>query len=363
MDILFVAVALLVLSLLVLVHELGHFIVAKFSGVWVEEFGVGLPPRVFGKKIGETVYSVNALPFGGFVRLHGESTDVGASKPERAFYGKSKKARIAVALAGVVMNLVFAVAAFATINFFVGVPRETGEVKIIDVAESSPAEQSGLTSGGIIEKVDGQEIVRAVEFVDAVSAVAGPEVALVVDGEEFIVEVRETPPPGEGAIGVVISSRDQYFPPLWQRPFLFLFEGIRQTWGMAAFMLAGFAAIFSEVGRGGAPQGLAGPVGITALLVEVARLGAIPLLEMAAFISINLALLNLIPFPPLDGSRVVLVTSELLLGKKKRAKVEGILNTGGMAILITLLVLLTIREVPALLSAGSISAFVDTLLQ
>src|SRR3990167_9505540 len=124
-----ILIFLLVLSILVLVHESGHFFVAKKNGIWVEEFGFGLPPRVIGKKIGETIYSINLFPFGGFVRLHGENEETGITKPKRAFLGKSKRVSFCVVVAGVVMNFILAVFAFAIVYSFSGIPRETGVVK------------------------------------------------------------------------------------------------------------------------------------------------------------------------------------------------------------------------------------------
>src|SRR4030065_637101 len=118
-------VFILILSVLVLVHEFGHFIVAKRNGIKVEEFGLGIPPKLWGKKIGETLYSINLLPFGGFVRLHGESGEDKLQKPKRAFLGKSKKVRVAIVTAGVVMNFVLALVAFTIVYSTQGIPRET----------------------------------------------------------------------------------------------------------------------------------------------------------------------------------------------------------------------------------------------
>src|SRR3989337_4187087 len=134
-----ILVFLLVLSILVRVHELGHFIVARKMGILVEEFGFGLPPRIIGKKIGETLYSINLLPFGGFVRLHGENTRDGVTKPKSAFINKSKKTRISVIVAGVIMNFIFAIVAFSVVYSFSGIPKESNKVKIVGVAPESPA--------------------------------------------------------------------------------------------------------------------------------------------------------------------------------------------------------------------------------
>ena len=133
-----IIVFILVLSVLVIVHELGHFIVARKSGVKVEEFGFGLPPRIWGKKVGETLYSINALPFGGFVKLHGELNDNDVVDKSRAFINKSKKVKTAVIIAGVIMNFLLGIVAFAIVYSFSGIPRETGEVKILEISTNSP---------------------------------------------------------------------------------------------------------------------------------------------------------------------------------------------------------------------------------
>src|SRR3990167_2082033 len=135
-----ILIFLVVLSILVLVHEFGHYWTAKKNGVWVEEFGFGLPPRVWGKKIGETIYSINLFPFGGFVRLHGESEEEGITNVKRAFLYRNKKTRALIVIAGVVMNFLLAIAAFAVVYSFSGIPRDTGKLKIVDVSAGSPAQ-------------------------------------------------------------------------------------------------------------------------------------------------------------------------------------------------------------------------------
>src|ERR1035437_773871 len=148
-----ILIFLLVLSILVLVHELGHFLVAKHAGIKVEEFGFGLPPRLIGKKIGETIYSINALPFGGFVRLYGEQDEEGVKNFKRSFLHKSKKTRASVVIAGVIMNFILAIVAFAIVYFFTGIPRDTGKLSVIDVSPSSPAQTAGIVVGDVITKI------------------------------------------------------------------------------------------------------------------------------------------------------------------------------------------------------------------
>ena len=141
---------------------------ARRAGVWVEEFGFGLPPRAWGKKIGETIYSINWLPFGGFVRLHGEQDEEGVTKPDRAFVNKSKRARISIVVAGVVMNLVLAMVAFSIVSTASGVPRQTGQVVVNEVVGESPAEEAGLIAGDVFVSVEDTKITTNEEFVQSV---------------------------------------------------------------------------------------------------------------------------------------------------------------------------------------------------
>jgi len=171
-----ILVFILVLSVLIISHEFGHFIVARKSGIKVEEFGFGLPPRLFSKKIGETVYSINALPFGGFVRLHGEQEEDEGTNVKHSFLHKSKKVRAMVVIAGVVMNFLLAIIVFAIVYSFSGIPRDGGKVKVIDVASGSPAANAGIVVGDIITKVGGETIVLSDEFVAKTATYKGKRV-------------------------------------------------------------------------------------------------------------------------------------------------------------------------------------------
>lgn len=164
-------VFLITLSVLVLVHELGHFLVAKKAGIKVEEFGFGYPPRLWGKKIGETVYSINWIPFGGFVKLYGEELQEaekqkGKKAPKsfvtgqakNAFWAKSKKARTAVIVAGVLGNFLLAIVCFSVVYSVAGIPTPSGQVKIVGIAQDSPAEKMGLKKDDIILAVDDEDL-------------------------------------------------------------------------------------------------------------------------------------------------------------------------------------------------------------
>ncbi|RLC32318.1 hypothetical protein DRH13_01885 [Candidatus Woesebacteria bacterium] len=362
---------LIVLSVLILAHEFGHYWAAKRAGVLVEEFGLGYPPRIYGKKIGETIYSINLLPFGGFVRLHGEISQEGVTKPKRSFINKSKKARITVLLAGVTMNLLLAVVAFATVYSFSGIPKETENVRVVDVVPGSPAQTAKILVGDVVKKVGDEEVTAVSEFIEIVEGSKGERLTIELErikGEDKSLEKiritpRENPPEDEGPLGVVISSTEVYYPPVWQRPFVGIYYGVKEALFWGATMVAGFATLFANLFKGQVPQDIAGPVGIFALTSEAAKYGVLTLINFVGILSINLVILNMLPFPALDGGRLMFIGIESIIGRKILPKVEATLNAIGMIILISLLVAITVQDVRRLVSAGGISGFLNSILR
>lgn len=362
---------LVVLSILIFFHELGHFLVSKLFGVWVEEFGLGIPPKAIGKKIGETVYSLNFLPIGGFVRLHGESMTEKAEYPERAFNKKGKIVRILISLAGIVANFVLALIAFGIVYSFTGVPRETGNVRITDVVAASPAQVAGFLVGDVVRKVDKDAVSSTREFIEKVEAKRGStikiEVERAVSGETttkvISVKPRSNPPEGEGPLGVLISSTEIYFAPIWQRPFVGAYYGTIEAVNTSKAVVLGLFGIAGEVSRGEVPKGTVGPAGILVLIEYVSRLGIIPLINFIGVISINLAIINLIPFPPLDGSRVLFVGIEAAFGRKMLDKAENIVQTIGFGLLLLIMIAISVREVPTIFKSGNITNFVESIVK
>ncbi|MEK7497506.1 MAG: M50 family metallopeptidase [Patescibacteria group bacterium] len=359
------------LSLLIVGHELGHFLVAKFFGVWVEEFGLGLPPRALKKKFGETIFSLNFLPVGGFVKLHGETNGEEVSYPDRAFVNKGKIARILISLAGVVANFIMAFLAFAIVYSFVGVPRETGTVRIVDVSEGTPAQIVGFVVGDVVKKVDNKEVHSTKSFIAEVESKKGKRTVIEIErsteslteARKITVTPRSDPPQGEGPLGVAISSTETYFAPIWQRPFIGAWYGAREAVSTSKAVVLGLFGIATDVSKGQVPKGTVGPFGIFALIEYVWRLGPIPLINFLGIISINLAIINLVPFPPLDGSRVLFIGIEAFFGKKILPKAESIIYTTGMILLLLLMFAITAREIPNAFKAGSINSFVETIVK
>jgi len=342
---------LIILSVLVLVHEGGHFLAARRAGILVEEFGFGLPPRIWGKKIGETIYSINALPFGGFVRLYGEEKVVGRNK-ERAFSNKSQKVRIKILLSGVMMNLLLGTLFFCLVYSFLGIPEKVDRVKVRAVLENSPSQEVGLREGDIIDKFDGQKVRDNKTFVDLTNQSLGKQVVLDIirEGEEerlsVVVTPRVSPPQDEGPLGVVISDTEIKFYPIYQMVPKAIYSGFLEAFYWIKEISTSLAKLTVSVmtGRGTMGMDVAGPVGIYQITGEVVKAGGWALIQWQG-LSVNLAVLNIIPFPALDGGRVAFVLLERFLGERRREKIEIWANRVGMAILLALILLVTMNDI------------------
>ena len=343
---------LIILSVLVLVHEGGHFLAARRAGVLVEEFGFGLPPRIWGKKIGETIYSINALPLGGFVRLYGEEKVVGRNK-ERAFSNKSQKVRIKILSSGVLMNLLLGTLIFCLVYSFLGIPEKIDKVRVEAVLENSPIQEAGLREGDIIDKFNGREVKDNETFINLTDQSLGKQVVLDVirEGEEgkllAVATPRLNPPQNEGPLGVVISDTEVKFYPIYQMVPKAIYSGFLESFYWIKEILTSLAKLTVSVltGQGTMGMDISGPVGIYKITGEVAKAGGWALIQLAGILSVNLAVLNIIPFPALDGGRIAFVLSEKFLGQRRREKIEIWANRVGMAILLASILLVTINDI------------------
>ncbi len=366
------------ISVLVLIHELGHFFVAKKSGVWVQEFGLGYPPRAIGKKIGETIYSLNWIPAGGFVRIFGELKQEGEDKKlqKRAMYNKSWKIRLAVSLAGVFMNFILGVVVFAVVYSILGIPQNSGKVQITEVAPDSPAQQAGLMEGDyvlFIEYDDSRQAIKTVdELIEYSSAYAGQEISYTVArkaevknkvecpnefslSDEFQcfetdLAPRVNPPEGQGAIGVAINDTEIVKPTWWKRPFLGAAEGLKEAWFWGRMIVESLFTLFVDLFRGVTPEDVAGPIGIYQVSSTIQRQsGMLMLLHFFGILSVNFAIVNLMPLPALDGGRVLFIFFEILTGKRISTKIELAVNQVGMVLLLLLFLLISIGDVRRLI--------------
>lgn len=351
-----------ILSILVFVHELGHFTVARFIGVAVEEFGFGLPPRIWGKKIQNTIYSLNWLPIGGFVKLAGEDEEelygqkrLNLAKQgltlKKYFWARSKKERAAILIAGVVMNFIIAVG-ITTYLLTQGVMEPSGKVHVEKVVAGSPAEKAGIAVGDTILSILSpsstlpRKLRSPKELIEETKLHQGEEVrlALIRDGKEMTVLLtpRKEYPKGEGPMGVAISDLEFNVYPMSEAPIVATKINIQRAGEMLSsigrmlWRLATLQPVWSEV---------AGPIGIAQVTGEAVKFGWKAVLEFMSILSLNLAVLNILPIPALDGGRLAFVFLEKLIGKKIKPAFEKSTHQIGMIVLLVLVVLISINDI------------------
>ena len=340
-----------IIVVLIIAHELGHFVTAKISRVAVDEVGLGFPPRLLSVKRGETRYSLNAIPLGGFVKMVGEEDP----KAPGSLASKSTGARLLVLGAGSLMNFLLPLL-LLSIAFMVPRDVTVGQVLVAEVAPASPASQAGIESGDILLEMNGDLIRNTGDLQRKVQLNLGREVTLLVKhGDETTEEVRVIPrwrpPEGQGRIGVAVRTvsptvvREYY--PFWQAIPMGVGECIK------IFTLFKNGIISMIIGT--EPAVVAGPVGIAQLTGEVAKAGLSPLLEFAAFLSINLAIINLLPLPALDGGRIAFVFLEWVRrGKRVPPKTEGLIHMVGFAMLIAFFLAITYQDIIRIISGESL---------
>lgn len=357
-----ILIFLLVLFILVLVHEWGHFIVAKKTGMRVDEFGIGFPPKLWGVKKGETEYTLNSLPIGGFVRIWGENYDDlkedSTLDNSRAFSARPKWAQALVLVAGVTMNILFAWLLFS-ITFMTGVQTTVeesvataeAEMYVIGILPDSPAEV--LELGSVIKSVSANNETilnpKPSQFTEAITAASDSPVEVVYEyrGEEKTVSIQpESGLIDDGsdkyAIGVSLSmvetTQESFFTAI-THGFFTTIEGLKAiTIGLFSLIAEAIVgdADFSQV---------SGPVGIVGMVGDAASFGLVPLLTFTAIISLNLAVINLLPFPALDGGRLVFVAIEAVTRKRIPAVWAGRVNLVGFGLLMILMIAVTYNDI------------------
>ena len=349
--ILTIVAGIVVLSVLIIVHELGHFFAAKAVGIPVEEFGVGFPPRAYGRNWRGTIYSINWIPFGGFNKITGE---VDPAVP-KGLAGRGYGVRLLVLSGGIIMNLLLP---FVLLSVAYMVPHDivNGQVVVQEIAPDSPAEMAGIQAGDTIISVEGHEVKNGGDISRYIQLNLGGKISLSLEHADATTETvtlipRWRPPEGEGAIGIGYKTENaaivsESYPPWEAIPI-----GARSCIESLVLYKNGIFGII----LGTIPFTPAGPVGIEQVTGEVAHSGISPLLELAAFISIAIAITQLIPFPALDGGRILFVLLEWIRrGKRVSAKTEGIVHSIGFMILLGLLVLITYQDIFRWITGGSL---------
>lgn len=349
----FVLVFLIILAILVLVHELGHFIAAKKSGVLVEEFGIGFPPRLFAFKYKETLYSLNLIPLGGFVKVYGEEykEKIDLKLKNKAFSQKKPYLKALIIVAGVVGNFILGWTIISYL-FTQGIPTPTDKVMIEKIQAQTPADIAGLRVNDLIltmQKNQGQtlSIKSTADLINTTKNFAGEPVTFFIQrgGKKLsvIMTPRKNPPPGEGPLGVIIAQKyEERKYPWYKAPFYGLIEVVKIT----GKIVSEFArTIFQLVTLQKTRVEVAGPVGIARYTGEAIKFGGKAVLEFMALLSLNLAVINILPFPALDGGRLVFVLYEWVSKKRINQNLEKYLNLAGIFILLTLAVIITINDI------------------
>lgn len=339
-----------ILALLVLIHEWGHYMAARRAGMTVQEFGFGFPPRVFGWKKGDTLYSFNLIPLGGFVKILGEDS---ASREPGSFTSKSVGARIFVVVAGVLMNFVLAYCAIA-VSFWLsypplvsnpeayGVTKGLTAGRINEIQVGSLAERSGLRVDDLLLKIGTVDRPDTAQVRQQIMSHQGQDLPAVIQRDDanqtISLAVGE-----EELLGVVLV---QQIPEVhyvwWQVPYFALIETGRVIWATFVALMAFFARLFTTAQ---VPAEVMGPVGIFTVTAAAVKLGFAYVLSLITILSVNLGIINILPFPALDGGRFVFLLAEKIRGRRVAERIEGTIHQIGFIFLIILIVLVTYRDI------------------
>lgn len=349
-----IIIFILTLLILVVIHEFGHFLMAKKFGIKVKEFGFGIPPRIWGKKIGETLYSINWLPLGGFVKLLGEE-DQSEGSPSRNFARKPVFQRIVVVIAGVTMNLILAWILFYVVitvqDFRVISPSIEPGVYIAKVEENFPAKEAGIKPGDRLLSVDNKAVSDFDEARKFIKEKGASAILLKLKdnkGMQREVSLFAKEVNGERLIGVVFTP---FLIKEFNTPKEKIFSGITYSFDLIKLTFAGLGKTISQLVAGDfgrVSQSVSGPVGIAAMSGEILQGGwqaAVPYLWFVGIISLTLAIFNIFPIPALDGGRLLFLLIEAVTKKKVKAEIENFIHQVGFAVLLGLALLITYSDI------------------
>ena len=322
-------IAIVMFAVLIFVHELGHFLAAKACHVKVNRFALGMGPALFKRKRGETEYSLRAFPIGGFCEMEGEDEESG---DERAFNNKKAWQKALILVAGPFMNVLLALLLMIVVLAVVGQPTTTIESTV----KGSPAQAIGLTQGDVLLQVDGKEIVQWTDVSKAVEEAQGPTMEVVIqrDGEELILTCGTMEQEGRCILGVTPARAVDFKAALVAAP--------KATWDLTKQM---YIMLKQLVTGQASMKEMTGPVGIVYMVNETAKTGAINLLYFMALISLNLGVINLLPFPALDGGRLLFVLIRKLTGKVITDEIEAKINFAGILLLFALMIYVTWQDI------------------
>lgn len=326
--------AIIVFGLLIATHEFGHFITAKLSGVKVLEFAIGMGPKLFSFNKKETQYTLRLLPIGGYVKMLGEDGEEGADDP-RAFCNQNPWKRLLIISAGAIFNIVTAIIVFSIVFFNRGIPQPI----ISQVEKASPAYEAGILPNDKIVQINNNKINEWTDIPEIVSENKDKKLDIKIQRGEEVKTIEVTPKYNKDQNSYLIGIS----PTMEERGlFKSIKDGTVQTFGSIKQMVAFLGTL---VTGGASMDSFGGPVAIVNLSGEAAKAGPMNLLFLIGFLSINLGVLNLIPFPALDGGWIVIILIEALTGKKIDQNKIGILNFVGFALLMTFVVFVTYNDI------------------
>jgi len=353
-----IVVFIIVLAVLIFVHEFGHFVAARACGIRVDAFALGFGPKLFSWKSGETEYSVRVIPFGGYVKIFGENPDeenTRGSDSHRSFVNKHKWQQAIVLAAGIICNLLFACILYMSV-FYIGVVAtpdgfekyanhfSNPRIMITDITEKSPAFNAGLKGGDVIGNFASIDEIKS-----AIQNSQGKPITILDINHGVSKNIVVTPAPdtdGTYIIGIAMDNVVDIKLPFWSS----VIEGIHYTYVMIKNTIMGLVMFISTVFHGTANfADVSGPVGIAGIVGDAAGLGFTFLLMVTALISINLGVINLVPFPALDGGRILFVAIEAMTHRKISSKFANMANTIGFALLIALMILVTYKDIVKLI--------------
>jgi regulator of sigma E protease len=343
----------LILIILILAHELGHFFTAKLFKVRVEEFGIFLPPRIFGFKKGETIYSLNWIPLGGFNKLAGEEDPA----VPNSLAAKSIPVRLLVLSAGSIMNIILPVILLC-IAFMI--PHlesvsinstDKAQVFVMEVVSNSPAAKAGIRVNDIILEANGVPVQNITDYETVVKANYGVEIPITVkhnDGrtEEVKLIPHANAPASQGATGLALTNAMRKTNNFW----VAIGNGAASYWNMIVLFKDGIVGMI----KGTVPVNVTGPVGLAQLTGQIVKTGIANLLSFAAVISLNLGIINIFPIPAMDGGRIVFVLLEWVRrGKRISPKTEGMVHSIGFMLLMLVFILISYHDILRIISGQS----------
>jgi len=328
---------------------------AKRAGIKVSEFGFGFPPRIFSKKYKGTIYSINAIPLGGFVKIFGEEGE--GAKNKDSFASRSAWQRFIILVTGVLFNLILAVL-ILSIYFWLNGPtiatepteytdsaKTTSEILVWEAEESSPADKAGIIRGDVILEINGQEIKDFSLVQEIVKNNPNQKINLKIrrEKEDKNLDVTLAIKDGQGFLGIkAIKNYTSAHYPWWKVPYIAVLETLKIIWLIVSIL---FIYLKNLIFKAQAPSDLAGPVGIFILTREAIKLGVEEVLRFVALLSINLAIINILPLPALDGGRILFIIIEKIRGRRVTPKIENLVHSIGFVALILLIVLISWQDV------------------